>query len=73
MRPQVLDADQQLRSAYQDAIRAGVDRHVLATYRRQWSKLRSRANSDPRGLTSGYRQMAQQLDAARTGRLAGNM
>jgi hypothetical protein len=73
MRPQVLDADQQLRDAYQDAIQAGVDRRVLASYRRQWSKLRKRANSDPHSVTTGYRQMAEQLDAARTGRLAGNM
>lgn len=73
MRPQILDADQQLRDAYQQAIQAGVDRHVLADYRRQWSKLRKRAISDPHSVTTGYRQMARQLDAARTGRLAGDM
>jgi uncharacterized protein YecT (DUF1311 family) len=71
MRPQVLDADRQLRDAYQEAVRAGVDRSLLSNYRRQWSKLRGRANSDPRSVTGGYRQMAQQLDAARTGHLAG--
>jgi uncharacterized protein YecT (DUF1311 family) len=71
MRPQVLDADRQLRDAYQEAVRAGVDRSVLSNYRRQWSKLRGRANSDPRSVTGGYRQMARQLDAARTGHLAG--
>lgn len=72
MRPQVLDADQRLRDAYQDAVQAGVDRRVLVTYRRQWSKLRGRANSDPRGVTTGYRQIARQLDVARTGQPAGN-
>jgi hypothetical protein len=71
MRPQVIDADQKLRNAYNDAIRAGVDRRVLVAYRRQWSKLRNHANSDPRSVVVGYRQIAQHLDAARTGRLAG--
>jgi hypothetical protein len=71
MRPQVVDADQQLRSAYQDAVRAGVDRHMLANYRRKWSKLRNQANSNPRGLVVGYHQITQQLDAARTGNLVG--
>ncbi len=70
MRPQILDADQQLRTAYQDAVRSGVDKRVLSGYRRQWKKLRSRANSDPRSVESGYRAMARQLDAARTVRRA---
>jgi uncharacterized protein len=70
MRPQVVDADLQLRSAYNDAVRAGVDRRVLVAYRRQWSKLRNKANSDPHSVVVGYRQIAQQLDAARNGRLA---
>jgi hypothetical protein len=70
MRPQILNVDRLLRAAYHDAARAGVDRRVLATYRRQWSSLRSRANSDPRHVELGYRRMARQLDAARTSRHA---
>jgi hypothetical protein len=70
MRPQILDADQELRNAYYDATRAGVDRRELSAYRRQWSRLRKQANSDPRGVEFGYRQMAKQLDAARTVRFA---
>ena len=65
MRPQVLDADLQLRNAYNEAVKAGVKRRVLVTHRRQWSKLRKRANSDPRGVLVGFRDIAQQLDAAR--------
>jgi uncharacterized protein YecT (DUF1311 family) len=70
MRPQILDADQQLRTAYNDAFRAGVERRELVAYRRQWSKLRKRANSDPRNVLVGYREIAQKLDAARAGRSA---
>ncbi|MET0588508.1 MAG: hypothetical protein ABWZ75_08300 [Novosphingobium sp.] len=70
MRPQILDADRQLRTAYNDAVRAGVDRRVLANYRRQWSSLRKLAVSDPRDVSLGYRDIAQQLDARRTGQSA---
>ena len=73
MRPQVLDADRQLRTAYRDAVRSGVDRRTLAGYRRQWSKLRKQANSDPRSVTTGYRQMAEELDASRTARRPGEL
>jgi hypothetical protein len=72
MRPQILDADLQLRTAYDDAFRAGVERRELVAYRRQWSKLRKRANSDPRGVLVGFREITQQLDAARTDRQAGD-
>lgn len=67
IRPQILDADLQLRTAYNDAARAGVKRRELSVYRRQWSKLRKRANSDPRSVLVGFREMAQQLDAAHAG------
>ncbi|MCJ8156978.1 hypothetical protein [Sphingomonas sp. LaA6.9] len=73
MRPQILAADRQLRNAYNDAVRSGVDRRTLVAYHRQWSKLRRRANSDPRSVTAGYRQMAEQLDATRTGGRAGDI
>jgi hypothetical protein len=68
MRPQILEADLQLRTAYDDAVRAGVERRQLAAYRRQWSKLRKRANSDPRSVLFGFREITQQLDAARIAR-----
>lgn len=67
MRPQILDADLQLRTAYHEAARAGVKRRELLTYRRQWSKLRKRANSDPHSVLAGFREIAQQLDVARSG------
>jgi uncharacterized protein len=73
MRPQILDADQQLRAAYNDAVRAGVERRELVAYRRQWSKLRKRANSDPRSVSEGYREIAQQLDATRAGQSGGEI
>lgn len=63
MRPQILAADRQLRDAYRDAVRQGVDPRVLAAYERQWSTMRHRAISDPRGVTANYRQMAHELDA----------
>lgn len=67
MRPHILDADLQLRTAYDDAARAGVKRRELVAHRRQWSKLRKRANSDPRRVLAGFREIAQQLDVARAG------
>lgn len=63
MRPQILAADRQLRDAYDDAVRAGVERQVLVHYRRQWSIMRQRAISDPRSVAAGYRQMAEELYA----------
>lgn len=71
MRPQILDADRRLRTAYHEAVRSGVDRRVLGAYRREWKKLRRRANSDPRGVEVGYRQMARELDSTRDVKRAG--
>ena len=68
MRPQILDADLQLRTAYNDAVEAGVERRKLVAYRRQWSKLRKRANADPRSVVAGFHEIVQQLDVARTER-----
>jgi uncharacterized protein YecT (DUF1311 family) len=73
MRPQVVDADQQLRDAYHDAVRAGVDRRVLVAYRRQWSRLRDLANTDPQLVVGSYRQIARELDAERASRPAGDI
>lgn len=65
MRPQLVQADSQLRDAYYDAVHAGVDRGLLVAYRNRWAKLRDRALTDPRQVTARYRQMAQELDSAR--------
>jgi hypothetical protein len=62
MRPEILTADRQLRSAYNDAVRAGVDPRVLGAYRRQWWRMRGEAIDDPRGVAAGYHQMANDLD-----------
>lgn len=66
MRPQIVSADRQLRNAYKNAVRAGVGRRALIAYRERWSRLRGQAMSDPRRVAFGYREMAQELDAART-------
>lgn len=68
MRPQIISADRQLRIAYETAARAGVGRRTLVAYRQRWVRLRGQANADPRGVVIGYRQIARDLDAARTGR-----
>jgi hypothetical protein len=62
MEPEMLAADRQLRHAYDNAVRSGVPSHVLIDYRRQWSRMRSRAIYDPRSVAAGYRQMAEELD-----------
>ena len=66
MRPQILDADMQLRTAYDDAAKAGVKRRELVTYRRQWSRLRKRANSHPHTVLAGFREITEKLEVARS-------
>ncbi|MBV1688505.1 hypothetical protein KRR38_12670 [Novosphingobium sp. G106] len=68
MRPQILDADRELRDAYDDAVRVGVERHVLIAYQRQWSTMRHRAISDPRSVAADFRQMADELNALKADR-----
>lgn len=70
MRPQILDADRELRDAYYDAVRVGVERHVLVAYQREWSIMRHRAISDPRSVADDYRQMADELNALQPDRRA---
>jgi len=64
MRPQVMDADRRLRSAYLDAMQAGVDPRTLTSYHRRWSRIRRQANSDPAYVAASFDQMARQLGAA---------
>lgn len=56
-------ADNELRKAYEAAVRAGVDRDTLVDIRHDWKRLRGRANRDPQALIRGYRLLSQQLRA----------
>jgi hypothetical protein len=62
LEPEILAGDQQLRHAYDNAVRSGVASRVLVAYRRQWSRMRSRAMYDPRNVAAGYRQLAEKLN-----------
>jgi len=64
MRPQVLAADRELREAYENAVRAGVDRDMLVAYRNRWNRVRGDAVYDPTYVTATFQQMAHRLDAA---------
>jgi hypothetical protein len=65
----ITNADNDLRDAYQDAVRAGVDRDLLVDVRGDWQHLRGRANRDPHALIRGYAALARQLrDATRRAR-----
>ena len=61
-RVDVMAADRRLRSAYAAAVRAGVARPVLASYRTRWARLRPRAPTDPARVVVGYRGMASDLE-----------
>ena len=61
-RADVMAADRRLRSAYAAAVRAGVARPVLASYRTRWARLRPRAPTDPARVVVGYRGMASDLE-----------
>jgi len=63
MRPTVMQADRELRQAYRHAVRAGVSRSVLRSYREEWADLRSDAAHDPRRMITGYQRMAHELSA----------
>jgi len=67
MYPQVLVADQRLRDAFGAAASAGMDVKTLRDYRKRWSRLSKRADSDPRRVVVGYRELASQLNTARAG------
>lgn len=72
LRPAVLAADRGLRDAYADAIRTGVERSTLISYRKRWARLRNRSSDEPRYLIGSYRALAEELaslsDQARMGR-----
>ncbi|GEM_PF-1711061 len=66
MYPRILAADQRLRDAFGAAARAGVDTRSLRDYRQRWTRLSKRADSDPDRVVVGYRELAGELDTART-------
>jgi hypothetical protein len=59
--PEVLAADRRLRGAYADAAREGAPRSMLASYRKDWVRLRRRAHSEPDRVIEGYLSMAREL------------
>ncbi|MCR5878160.1 hypothetical protein [Phenylobacterium sp. J367] len=59
--PQVLAADRQLRRAYAQATRAGVERGRLVSYRNRWANLRHRADDQPTRVAAAYGDMARDL------------
>lgn len=61
---QMAAADRRLRRAYSGAVRAGAPRLLLVSYRDQWETLRRKGARDPRGLVTGYRRLASDLDRA---------
>jgi uncharacterized protein YecT (DUF1311 family) len=54
-------ADDRLRDAYQAAVRAGVDRHMLVGINKKWVRLRKRALKDPKAMIGGYAALTEQL------------
>lgn len=60
-RAEVAAADDHLRDAYDEAIRAGLDRDTLVAVRNDWARLRGRANRDPEALIRGYGVLTRQL------------
>jgi len=69
-RAEVMAADRRLRVAYSRAIRAGVPRPVLVSYRDRWARLRWQAADRPQRLVDGYLQLSSGLsrEAARSRR-----
>lgn len=71
MRPRMLAADRRLRAAYAEAMRAGVDRKMLVSARREWARLRRKATSEPVEVTTAYQDLATRLEEARSSVRAG--
>jgi len=65
MRPHILRADREMRSAYASATRAGVDRRTLKSYRNRWSRVLEESNSDPVYVTASLEEMTRRLHAKR--------
>jgi hypothetical protein len=63
LRGSIRAADNELRNAYDAAIRAGVARRTLVDIRSDWKRLRGRANRDPQALIRGYALLTQELRA----------
>jgi len=59
----VVEADDRLRDAYDNAVRAGGDRKTLVGIRSDWKRLRGRANREPQALIRGYALLTQELHA----------
>jgi len=59
----IMRSDDELRDAYDAAVRAGVDRNLLVDIRSDWKRLRGRANDDPQALIRGYALLTQELHA----------
>lgn len=60
----VTAADRRLRGAYAAAIRAGVARPALVSYRDRWDAMRRLRAHEPRRLAAGYGALAAELDRA---------
>jgi hypothetical protein len=58
----LIAADRRLRVAYAHAVRAGVPRHVLVSYRNRWADLRNDANWRPAQVVAGYGEMSADLE-----------
>lgn len=65
MRPQIIDADMELRRVYARATRAGVSPRMLNSYNRRWSRLLEKSTSDPDEVMRKLRDMARKLEAER--------
>jgi hypothetical protein len=66
MHPDILAADEELRNAYARASASGVNAHLLSRFRDRWWQVRKDAASDPDYATKAYRQLARELDIARS-------
>ena len=62
MRHDILEADRRLRRAYAAAIHEGVERRFLVAHQQRWTRLRSRASTDPEGVLEGYGELAAALE-----------
>ncbi|MBU3077336.1 hypothetical protein [Sphingomonas quercus] len=78
MYPEVVAADDLLRDAYADAVRAGVANRTLNRYRHRWERLRGQALTQPDRVARGFRELARDLqelgadtDDGSVGRIAG--
>lgn len=60
-RDEVLRADANLRTAYQDAVTAGAPRSELVSIRNHWAHLRETQYSDPRRLLASYAALTSDL------------